>query len=300
MTHGVIENGPVPVNPRSVLWRYVSLPTLLLYLDKRLRLSSILALRRMDRLEGLPSWNHVTQSNGFSVAEREQLWKFVPSRLSRSDQKIFRLNANHSGANQRIVYDHWNRLIDSTRYALSFFLAPHESIAMWRLYAPQGFAIRTSLDSLNKALVHTERKWRISRMKYWDKTAEINPDQLSADPELKSALRRPFLLKSREYDYENEVRLFTVDGHARRNLVVEQVAPEDWIEEMRVSPEIWSEDAALLRDLVKSRCPMLENRLGPSPLASVSNHAESCWSEIEAGVSNENAQKNWPTFLWEP
>jgi hypothetical protein len=171
---------------------------------------------------------------------------------------------------------------------------------MWRLYAPQGFAIRTSLDALNKALGSTKGKWRISRMKYWDKSREINPDQTHADSELMSALRRPFLLKSREYAYENEARLFTVDGHARPNLIVEKVAPEDWIEEIRVSPEIWSEDAGLLRDLIKARCPPLQNRIGPSPLASTTNHAESSLSDIEADVSHENAEKNSPDFLWEP
>jgi hypothetical protein len=171
---------------------------------------------------------------------------------------------------------------------------------MWRLYAPQGFAIRTSLDSLNKALGNTKQKWRIGRMKYWDKSTKINSDQTCADSELKSALRRPLLLKSREYEYETEVRLFTVDGHARPNLLVEKVAPEDWIEAMRVSPEIWSEDAGLLRDLIKARCPALQNRIGPSPLASTPSHAESCWSAIEADVSLENAEKHWPAFLWEP
>lgn len=300
MTHATIENGPLPVDPRAALWRYVSLPSLLLYLDGRLRLPSVLALRRLDRLEGLATWDHVTQTDGFSADEREQLWKYVPSRLSQRDQELFRLNAAHPGANQRVVYEHWHRLVVSARYALSFFLAKHESIAMWRLYALQGFAIRTSLDSLNKALENTKQKWRISRMKYWDKSTEIDPAQTCADPELKSALRWPFLLKSREYEYENEVRLFTVDGHARPNLLVEKVAPENWIEEIRVSPEIWSEDAELLHELIKARCPALQNRIGSSPLTSTPSYADSCWSDIEAEVSHENAEKNWPPFLWEP
>lgn len=299
MTHPIIENGPLPVDAHAALWRYVSLPALLLYLDGRLRLPSVLALRRLDRLEGLAAWDHVTQTEGFSADEREQLWEYFYSSLSARDQELFSRNAALPGVNQRRVYEHWHRLVVSTRYALCFFLAEHESIAMWRLYAPQGFAIRTSLDSLNKALGNGKQRWRISRMKYWDKSKEINPDQTHADPQLKSALRRPFLLKSREYQYENEVRLFTVDGHARPNLLVETVAPEDWIEEIRVSPEIWSEDAELLRDLIKSRCSVLEKRIGASPIASAPIQ-ESCWSDIDADVSHENAAKNWPPFLREP
>ena len=82
--------------------------------------------------------------------------------------------------------------------------------------------------------------------------------------------------------------------------LVEKIAPEDWIEEIRVSPEIWSEDADLLRELIKARCPALQSRIGSSPLTNAPSHAESCWSEIEADVFQENAEKNWPAFLWEP
>ena len=113
-------------------------------------------------------------------------------------------------------------------------------------------------------------------------------------------MRRPFLLKSREYEYEKEVRLFTVDAHARPNVVVEKVAPEDWIEMIRVFPEVWSEDAELLRNLIKTRCPALQDRIEPSPLASAPSPTESWWSNIEADVSYENAEKDWPAFLWEP
>ena len=300
MTHGTIENGPLAVDSHTFLWRYVSLPTLLLYLDGRLRLPSVLGLRRLDRLEGLITWDHVTQTEGFSADQREQLWKYVRSMLSPRDLESFDLNTKlGNDGNQRVVYQHWQHLVSSTRYAMSFFLAGHESIAMWRLYAPQGFAIRTSLDSLNKALKSTKQKWRISRMKYWDKSVEIIPDQTAVDAELKSVLRRPFLLKSQEYEYENEVRLFTVDSRARPNLIVENVRPEDWIERIQVSPEIWSEDADLLRDLIKARCPVLQNCIGSSPLASAPSDADSILSDMEANASQENAEKNWPDFLKE-
>lgn len=293
-----IENGPLPVAPDALLWRYVSLPALLLYLDRRLRLPSILSLQRLDRLEGMRPWDCVTQTEGYSQAERKEIWEYFESTLSQNAKEMFRLNRG-SEANQRQVYDYWHRLVMSTRYGLSFFVAGHESIAMWRLYAPQGFAIRTSLHSLNKALVNSERTWRISHMKYWDKSARIGPDQTNADDQLKSTLRRPFLLKSREYAFENEVRLFTVDGHARPNLVVDNVAPEDWIEQIRVSPEVWTEDAELLQTLIGARVPALKSKIACSPLVSKSKSGESAWSDCLAEVSQESAE-NWPAFLHDP
>jgi Protein of unknown function (DUF2971) len=296
----MVENGPLQLNADASLWRYVSLPALLLYLDGRLRLRSISDLQCMDKLEGALVWSHITQAVAFSTEEYRELANYVYSNLSSLEQGSWRLNATDPSENQRVAFDSWHRLISSTRYSLCFFRAEHESIAMWRLYAPQGFAIRTSLNSLSKALANTGREWRISRMKYRDKSEEITPDEIYADQELRNTLRRPFLLKSHEYEYENEVRLFTVDGRARPSLLVENVAPGEWIEQIRVSPEVWPEDAELLRLLIRERAPSLEGRIGLSPLADATDPAKSARADLQSDVFLEDAKNKWPRFLWNP
>jgi hypothetical protein len=159
------------------------------------------------------------------------------------EQELFQKNAGRPGASQQVVFEHWYRSLISTRYALCLFQSRHESIAMWRLYAPHGFAIRTSFRALAGALQASGRKWRISQMKYVDREEEVTAGDESRDEHFNETLRRPFLLKSREYEYEKEVRLFTVDPGALPTLVVEGVSPEKWIEEIRISPEMWREDA---------------------------------------------------------
>ena len=160
----------------------------------------------------------------------------------------------------------------------------------------KGFALRTSLASLERALQTTKRNWRISQMLYWDKSQEITPDDTHNDLVLKQCLRYPYLLKSREYQYENEVRLCTVDAGARPNLLVEGVHPEEWIKEIRISPELWFEDASIIHDLICQHYPAMKDRLGQSPLSNAPSEFDGLWSEHVAKTSIEGAAKNWPPF----
>ena len=137
-------------------------------------------------------------------------------------------------------------------------------------------------------------------MKYWDRSREIAPDDISRDPVLKQSLRHPYLLKSQEYEYEKEVRLTTVNGRACPTLVVEGVRPEDWIREIRISPDIWHEDAGILRDLISARCPKLAECLRHSPLSNSPSNSKMHWSKIEANLAQKDSEENWPDFLHEP
>ena len=150
----VIANGPLPVDKSSTLWRYVTLPTLLLYLDGKFRLSSIQRLQGLDPLEGRTLWDPITQTGAFSGPEYRQLFDYVRDRhLSHKDQVCLAANRHNPGSNQRAIFDHWHRLVMSTRYAFCLFESEHQSIAMWRLYAPKGgFAIKTRLGSLERGL----------------------------------------------------------------------------------------------------------------------------------------------------
>lgn len=301
MGANIIANGPLPVDRHATLWRYVTLPTLLLYLDGRLRLSSISRLRGLDPLEGARLWDHVTQTEAFSGPEYRELFDYVRDRhLAPHEQKLLTANRDFPGANQRIIFDHWHRLVVSTRYALCLFASEHQSIAMWRLYAPHGFAIRTRLSALEKGLESTSSKWRISRMRYINVQDEVTPDDVFRDNQLKEALRRPFFLKAQEYSYENEVRLVSVDPRALPSIEVEGASPSDWIEQIVISPELWSRDAELLKQLIENRCPDLEGCVHQSSALKGPNAEDSIWTGIEAEAANEDALKHWPTLLSEP
>jgi hypothetical protein len=301
MGTNTIANGPLQVDRHATLWRYVTLPTLLLYLDGRLRLSSISRLRGLDPLEGTRLWDHVTQTEAFTRLEYKELFDYVRDRhLSKADQGLLDLNRDHPGANQTVIFDHWHRLVVSTRYALCLFSSEHQSIAMWRLYAPHGFAIRTSVSALEKGLEATSNKWRISKMKYINAQDEVTSDDVFNDNQLKEALRRPFFLKAQEYSYENEVRLVTIDPRALPSIEIEGVSASEWIEQIVISPEMWSRDAELLTQLIESRCPALKGRVHKSSAFNVPDAEDSSWTGIEADAAKEDALKHWPPSLWEP
>jgi|GEM_PF-6435637 len=301
MGANIIANGPLPVDRDVTLWRYVTLPTLLLYLDGRLRLSSISRLRGLDPMEGTRLWDHVTQTEAFSGPEYRQLFDYVRDRhLSPDDQKLVTANRGYPGANQRIIFDHWHRLVVSTRYALCLFASEHQSIAMWRLYAPHGFAIRTRLSALEKGLKVTSNRWRISRMRYINVHDEVTPDDVFKNNQLKEALRRPFFLKAQEYSYENEIRLVTVDPRALPSIEIEGASPSDWIEQIVISPELWSRDAEMLKQLIEGRCPGFKGRVYQYSALKDPNAEDSIWTGIQAEAANEDALKHWPTSLWEP
>jgi hypothetical protein len=294
-----LDNGPMPVDPSISLWRYVSLPALLLYLEGRLSLSSVRELRRMDPQEGVQQWDHITHADAFSSEEYGELREYVKSLLSPQQLRVFELNKEYPGANQQELFRRWHKILIATRYALCFFHSRHESIAMWRLFAPKGFAIHTSLDCLESALKGTNRAWRISRIRYWDKSTEIVPDDTHNDPELRAILRYPHLLKGMEYKYENEVRLCTVDSAARSHLMVENVPPETWIQEIRVSPDIWHEDAELLRKLIADRCPAIKNQIVSSPLTLTPSFVDNFEEQLNSDMSKIEAA-DWPAFLHKP
>ncbi len=300
MADGIIENGPLTVAPSVPLWRYVGLPALLLYLDGKLRLPSVSGLRRMDVMEGVPAWDEVTQSDAFKDSEYAELYEYVKSTLSDVGQKSLVSNVSHPPANQQVIYEHWRDLVASTRYALCLFQAKHESMAMWRLYAPRGFAIRTSVAALQKALSSSSQSWCISRMKYWSREEEITPDRTHSDQELMALLRRPFLIKGKEYESENEARLVTVAPSGRPTLVVDGIVPQNWIEEIRISPEMWSEDGQFLRELVEKRCPQLAGIITVSPVTNAQDSTELWLDEEEAQYNEKHAKSAWPKWLWEP
>jgi len=298
MGTSTIENGPLPVDRIATLWRYVSLPTLLLYLDGRLRLSSINRLRGLDPLEGSRYWDHVTQTAALQGNEYVELFEYVRDHeLTPADKKLLDANSDHPDTNQRKIFDHWHRLVTSTRYALCFFRSDHQSIAMWRLYAPQGFAIRTNLNSLERGLSGTKKEWRISKMKYIDASKEVSPDAVFRDKELKEALRRPFFLKGREYSYENEVRLVTVDPKEMPSIEVDSVSATDWIEEIIISPELWGKDSDILKHLINSKFRGLV-RQSSALCGPISEDSD--WEKVEGEIRERNAEEHWPKLLRKP
>lgn len=99
---------------------------------------------------------------------------------------------------------------------------PHESAAMWRLYAPGGesVAITTTFGKLN-AVVEAANSLELvnlagaGRVHYFDHVSKGLIDPLGPDDPLPNTLQ-PFMLKNISYEHEKEVRGLLVAplGHA--------------------------------------------------------------------------------------
>lgn len=311
MSQTEFENGPLHVEESATLWRYVSLPTLLLYLQGTIRLSSIERLKALDPLEGHRLWDHVVQMMGFEKNEdntfivkdeyKDLVDYIMRVEMSFNDRQLFALNGIYGGENQSFIFSHWYKMVMSTRYALCFFESKKESMAMWRLYAPHGFAIKTSVNDLKRGLDGTETKWRISKMKYLDKQREVTADEMYNDARrlLNEILRRPYLLKSHEYEYENEVRLLTVDPCGGENLQINNVDAATWIKEILIAPDIWHSDANVMQDLIESRHPRFKGLVYQSKAAQLPGKEDNFLQGEYTMFLGDVRRKKWPPVMWD-
>lgn len=298
-----IKHGPVPVDDHAPLWRYVRLPQLLLFLKGELVLPSVESLQRHDPKEGDRPWDEVVQMLAFDSEPElySRLVRFARGEMSEHQRRSFdSASGDQCKSNQRDVFKVWWETIVKTRFALCFFEAHCESIPMWRHFAPEGVAVRTSLRRLDEALEASGREWLASRMIYRDLSREITADRACNDPGIIEALRRPFLLKQREYQAENEVRLVAVDPAASAYIRVGEVRPETWIEEIRISPDLWMDDADLLSQHISTVSPALEGRVRRSTVRGGQSLGEARCAAFQASVNAEAAAKRWPKFLFTP
>jgi hypothetical protein len=92
-------------------------------------------------------------------------------------------------------------------YANCWYVNPHESAAMWRLYgrSAEGLAVRTTFGALAESLRAEPRLVSAGRVRYLDYQA----DRMPTDQGL-----MPFMCKRRSFEYENELRLLHYDEPA--------------------------------------------------------------------------------------
>ena len=98
--------------------------------------------------------------------------------------------------------------------ASCWFESPHESAAMWRLYAPgkEGVAIATTFGKLDNLIkTAAKRAWLVgaARVKYIDHSNEGWIEKLGEE-EKRLNVFMPFMLKNISYEHEKEVRALVI------------------------------------------------------------------------------------------
>lgn len=210
--------------PDTPLWRYMSLGAFFLLLKgNKVFVPSLKKLQEADPKEmRLPL---------HSDTDSEQLGRLPVFRDARDWLKTKLLcrtgSDRHPDPDQKEprleeLIEEWIRQLRIRRLAWCWFCpskAPehwYESMAMWKLYAKNGIAIKTTLQNIRQAfqepglteVLVAEVKYRIPRapnMLPFEQAQTLCLAQAQAQAEAYAT--RPFLFKSVSYRYENEVRL---------------------------------------------------------------------------------------------
>lgn len=257
-----LKQGPDPIHNYASLWRYVDLPTLLMYLNGEWSLRSVYSLSQMDPNEGKAICDDVTQAVEFDEAEMYELWDyFSQTKLNRAERDDFNINWNHPTYRQTTLFRHWREEISRRRFAMCFFEKLTESTAMWNLYARSGALIRTDLRSIKKALSKSNCEWIVGKIVY---RGRVSADD-ALQPIDQQLLRRPFFFKRIEYCHESEVRLVTTGERVTDSLTF-KVKPAAWIREIRFSPYLWRGGVKFLTEMLQKRHPFLRSRIQSSTL----------------------------------
>jgi len=300
-----IEQGPIPVDENEPLWRYVRLNTLFHYLAGKAFIPSIKTLRECDPTEGLEVCDEVWAMVGFSDEEKCEIAKWVyEKRLSPGEKKCWDVNKTHPGANQLVYLQHYYEVLEETRYAWCWFRSNHESAAMWQLYGHDGAALRTTLKSLSSMLDSNGQVWLVSGVKYINRNQDLGRQVAWGSNHIAPWIRRPFLVKRKEYEHEHEVRLVKVDPGGRPGITLEGVDPEKWMENIVFWPGFPRSEAEALVQAVARISPNLAKRTQTSQLfqrdpTSSSDSAREALKEDCAGLASKDAQ-NWPSLLSRP
>lgn len=296
--------GPIPINENVSLWRYVPLATLFHYLAGKVFVPAIEKLQECDPTEGLRVVNGGRARVGFSDVEWASLLKYIyDHRLTPAEKQQWDCNGHDAELNGMFL--HYEKFLAESRYAWCWFNSPHESAAMWQLYGKGGAAVRTSGAQLGNVLGHDGKKWLASGVKYLDHGTDAGISVGWGHPSMDPWARRPFLVKRLEYRHEEEVRLVTVSAECREGILLEDISPEKWIEEVVFWPGFPRSEAKALAETVKKLVPSLDEKTRVSklfqrdPKHCVSDLFDGLVDDLVAKSGSQEASK-WPTWLHEP
>ncbi len=246
------------------VWRYVPLRTLFFYLNGLVFIPSVAKLRAGDPFEGefyenVAWFNTAFRDQYGGEAEKMDQWilKFL---CSDSERHYVEINKAYPGATDEVFRRHYFDFIRRTRFSWCWFHSYRESAAMWSAYGNQGVAIKSTIGKISSVFQKTGRDFIYGRMTYVDyksgESVEFDPERKSDYP----LLLRPFFLKRKEYESEQEVRFVTSgsDRSERGGILFKNLNPYDWISAIRLWPGLTADEEESIRKAIKHFIPQLD------------------------------------------
>ena len=287
------------------VWRYVPLRTLFFYLNGLVFIPSVAKLRTEDPFEGefyeeIAWFNSAFQDqygNETNVIEGS-IFKEL---CSDDERHHIEINKGYPNAAAEVFRRHYFDFVRRTRFAWCWFQSYRESAAMWSVYGNQGVAIKSNVGKICNVLENTGREFIYGRMTYVDYRSGVSTE---FNPENKSDYRlllRPFFLKRKEYESENEVR-FVTSGHDRLDrsgILIKKLPPQEWISEIRLWPGLTGDEEQSIQKAAQHFVPNIDCQKsdlfsGPSSdsfltnliLEDLEKPIDASWTQGSDGIPN--------------
>ncbi len=290
------------------LWRYVSLPTLFMYLNGNVFLSSIANLRKNDPFEGIYPEGHDVR---FATAFQRRYARCSPCLQRWIHKDLFTNQDKDLVAQERWSQDQalsiyarrFLEFLTKTRFVSCWFKSQGESALMWNTYGKGGAAIATTIGKLNQALATTGREFVFGQMHYIQSHKQPLFNLLSSPPREVDPLVRPHFLKKIEYKHEQEVRFVTAGPENEETGGLSLKVPAAaWIVKIRLWPKFNRIQEDSLKKTVQlltddsrfdCRCSHLQRRYGANEewieegIDDLRSPEESRWRDGSDGVPRE-------------
>jgi hypothetical protein len=247
----VSQDPEIYVDPSVSLWRYIDLSTLFLNLTGTFYIPTLKELKKADPKEGLSAVSHYWVFGHLQDSAPDEIGK-IEARLSDEDRKLARIADPKQVT--KILIREWEKQLAESQCIWCWHASPHESAAMWRLYAKAGVAIATQLrrieDSLPDGLSFT-----VAQLQYCNKEEE-EWDSLNPEAEKnRNLFKHPYFFKNNDYEFENEVRLVTTSLSPGSGRLIEAISPTKLIERIVFSPWIHASEFRALQKRIKEMHP---------------------------------------------
>lgn len=171
-----------PSNPNVSIWRYLRVDRFVDLLERRQ-----LHFARLDQFHDDP-WEGVLPP------------ATVP--LAKDHLRHAPINPGDDLTDWEMLVRDINRLGKLADYANCWFTSEHDSVAMWRLYSPEGVAIRSTYSRLCASLVNEPEPVHIGEVRYLDFRTE-------QPPTYGNTIAVAFY-KGRQYEHERELRAVVI------------------------------------------------------------------------------------------
>ncbi len=247
-----------PLSKTTPLWRYVSIPALLTYLQGRVFIPSLEKLREDEPFEA----EIVGSRNYFLKGIESRCGSDLDSGLdwlqenlcSDAERKGIRDSKDHQ-SRLELLRRRYFEFIRRTRFAWCWYKSPDESAATWSSYGNAGAAIGTTIGQLATVLDGTCHCFKYGDMDYRRYGPEGYDDEALGPPE--EAATTLCFRKRLEYESENEIRFVTTAARRDRkqNGIILELLAHQWISQIRISPRLNWDQVQSIQEIVGKILP---------------------------------------------